>query len=195
MNIQNGDRMKKLAFKRRRMGITDYNQRYKLVMSGKNRMVIRPSLNHISVQVVRSEKNGDKTLVSAHSKELEKLGYKGHCGNCTSAYLTGLLCGYKIKKEGINGIILDIGLKSATKGANIFAALRGVIDAGIEIPHNKKILPDEKRIRGEHIASYTSSLSKKECSKKFSNYIKKGLKPEELPVHFDEIKSKIEEIT
>jgi len=65
---------------------------------------------------VRSEKSGDRTLVSAHSKELEKMGYKGHCGNCTAAYLTGLLCGYKIKKAGIDGAILDIGLKSATKG-------------------------------------------------------------------------------
>ncbi len=186
--------MKKLGFKRRRMGITDYDQRYKLVMSGKHRMVIRTSLNHINIQIVRSEKSGDRTLVSAHSKELEKMGYKGHCGNCTAAYLTGLLCGYKIKKAGIDGAILDIGLKSATKGANIFAALKGVIDAGIEIPHNEKILPDEKRIRGEHIADYASKLNKEEYSKKFSNYIKKGLKPEELPLHFDEIKNKIEEI-
>jgi len=192
--MQNGDQMKKLAFKRRREGITDYDQRYKLVMSRKHRVVIRPSLNHISIQIIRSEKNGDKTLVSAHSKELEKIGYKGHCGNSVAAYLTGLLCGYKIKKAGLDGIVLDIGLKSATRGANIFAALKGVIDAGVEIPHNEKILPDKKRIRGEYIADYASKLSRKEYFKKFSKYIKKGLKPEELPTHFDEIKNKIEGI-
>jgi len=192
--MQNGDQMKKLSFKRRRMGVTDYDQRYKLVMSGKNRIVIRPSLNHITIQVIQPEKKGDRTLISAHSKELEKLGYKGHCGNCTAAYLTGLLCGYRIKKAKIEGVILDIGLKSATKGANIFAALKGILDAGVDVPHNEKILPDEKRIRGEHIAEYASKLDKEEYSKRFSNYIKKGLKPEDLPLHFDEIKAKIEGI-
>ncbi|MEA1993986.1 MAG: 50S ribosomal protein L18 [Euryarchaeota archaeon] len=192
--MQSGDRMKRMILKRRKLGITDYDQRYKLVMSGKDRLVIRPSLNHMKVQVIRPEKEGDRTLVSAHSKELEELGYKGHCGNCTAAYLTGLLCGYKIKKEGTDGIIADIGLKSSTKGANIFAALKGMIDAGIDVPHNKNVLPDKKRIRGEHIAEYASHLDKETYSKQFGGYIARGLKPEELPDHFDEIKNKVEEI-
>jgi large subunit ribosomal protein L18 len=184
--------MKNLAFKRRRKGITDYYQRYRLVKSGRHRMVIRPSLNHIQIQIVRSEKDGDKTVISVHSKELEKLGYKGHCGNCVAAYLTGLFCGYKIKKEKIDNVILDIGLKSATKGANIFAVLKGVLDAGISIPHNENILPSDERIRGEHIAAYASSLSEEAYNRQFSRYVDKGLKPENIPDHFDEIKKKIE---
>ena len=192
--MEGSDQMKKLAFKRRRKGITDYHQRYKLVMSGRHRMVIRPSLNHVQIQIVLSEKGGDRTLISVHSKELEKLGYKGHCGNCVAAYLTGFLCGHRIKKEKINNVILDVGLKSATKGANVFAALKGVLDAGIEVPHDEKILPSEERVRGEHIAAYASSLDEETYARQFSAYVKRELQPEKLPDHVDEIKSKIEEM-
>ncbi len=186
--------MRRKVFKRRRKGITDYDQRYKLIKSGKDRLVIRPSLSHMSVQVVEARKEGDHVVVSAHSKELEKFGYKGYCGNSTAAYLTGLLCGYRMKKEEVDGIVPDIGLNSATKGANIFASLKGVIDAGVEVPHNKKVLPDDTRVRGEHIAEYASNLDEEKYSQQFGGYLERGLKPEELPDHFDEIKSKIEEI-
>ena len=38
-----------------------------------------------------------------------------------------------------------------TKGSRIFASLKGILDAGIDIPHNEEVLPSEERIKGEHI--------------------------------------------
>jgi large subunit ribosomal protein L18 len=33
----------------------------------------------------------------------------------------------------------------------VFAALKGMVDAGLEIPHGDQVLPDEDRINGAHI--------------------------------------------
>ena len=46
---------------------------------------------------------------------------------------------------------MDIGLATPKKGSKVFASLKGMVDSGLDIPHNEKILPSEERIRGEHI--------------------------------------------
>ena len=89
--------------------------------------------------------------------------------------------------------MLDIGLKSSTKGARVFAALKGAVDSGLYVPHGDKILPADERIRGEHVAAYAESLSDEEVKQRFSKYIKNGLSPKDLPDHFESIKQKIEE--
>ena len=33
----------------------------------------------------------------------------------------------------------------------LFAALKGMVDAGMEIPHGEEVLPDDDRINGSHI--------------------------------------------
>jgi len=39
----------------------------------------------------------------------------------------------------------------------VFAALKGMVDAGLEIPHGDSVLPEEDRINGAHIDdSYAS---------------------------------------
>ena len=58
--------------KRRRQGRTDYKLRFGLIKSGKTRIVIRKSLNNTSIQFVDYIVNGDKVLVSSHTKELAK---------------------------------------------------------------------------------------------------------------------------
>ena len=64
--------------------------------------------------------------------------------------------------------MLDIGLYTPRKGARIFAALKGVVDAGIEVPYGEEIVPSEDRLYGKHIS-------------------------EEVAEKVEEIKSKIEE--
>jgi large subunit ribosomal protein L18 len=53
--------------------------------------------------------------------------------------------------------VLDIGLARATPGARVFAALKGAVEAGLEIPHGEEILPDDARTRGAHIAAYNKN--------------------------------------
>ncbi len=183
----------KVAFKRRREGKTDYGARLKLIDLEKARIVARITNNHIIAQIIKVAPEGDETIISAHSNELKKMGWFGSTKNISAAYLTGFLCGKKALDEGIEGAILDIGLKSPTKGTKIFAVLKGAVDAGLYVPHGEVVLPDEERIRGEHIAKYAESLSEDEINEKFSQYIQNGLSPKDLPDHFEKIKQKISE--
>ncbi len=185
----------RVPFRRRREGKTNYRLRRKLVISGLPRLVVRGSLNNISLQLVKSVYGGDRTLVSAHSRELvKKYGWKGHCGNVPAAYLTGLLLALKAKKIGVTRAILDIGLHPPVKGCRVFAALKGALDGEMEIPHGNGIFPSDERIRGEHIAEYAKQLLEtkpERYAKQFSAQIKRGIRPEMLPKHFDEVKNAI----
>lgn len=183
----------KLAFRRRREGKTDYRARLKLISLEKSRLVVRLTNNHTIVQIIDVAQDGDETLVSAHSKELQKMGWLGSGKNTSAAYLTGFLCAKKALEAGIDEAVLDIGLKSSIKGAKIYAALKGAVDAGLYVPHNDSILPADERIRGEHVAAYAESLSDEEVKERFSQYIANGLSPKDLPDHFEAIKQKIEE--
>jgi large subunit ribosomal protein L18 len=98
---------------------------------------------------------------------LRKFGWTGHCGNVPAAYLTGFLAGLKALKLGIKSAVLDIGLQTSTKGNALYAAAKGGIDAGLEIPVGSEVMPSENRIMGEHIS-------------------------EKVKANFQEVKSKIE---
>ena len=179
--------------RRRREGKTDYKARRALVLSGKPRLVTRSSLKNVVVQIIVAKPNGDEVLAVAHSKELtEKYGWKASAGNVPAAYLTGLLCGLKAKSKGVSEAILDIGLIAPTKGSKIFAALNGVVDAGIDVPHDEEKIVKE-RAKGEHIAKYGKSLGvgSEVYSAKFSKYLKQDLAPEKLPEHFAKVKADI----
>ena len=148
----------------------------------------------MTVQLIKAKPQGDEVVVSANSRELIKsYGWKAHCGNLPSAYLTGLLCGFKALAKGVKEAILDIGLHEPIKGARVFAALKGAVDAGMDVPHSEEKLPSPERIEGAHIAAYAESLkaNPEEYERRFSKYLAKKLAPETLPKHFAKIKEKI----
>ena len=182
----------RVPLRRRREQKTDYQARKAFVVSHRPRLVARSSLKNTVAQIVVAKPIGDFVLASAHSKELVKAyGWKAATGNIPAAYLTGLLCGLKAKKNGVADAILDIGLVSPTKGSKVFATMSGVVDGGVPIPHNpEKILKD--RIRGDHIVEYAESLgSAEEYAPKFSISLAKGLSPTEFGEHFDKVKTDI----
>lgn len=184
----------RVSFRRRQEGKTDYQLRKALVMSRRPRLVVRGSLGHMMVQMVKAEATGDKIIVSAHSRELENnYGWQGGCGNLPAAYLTGLLCGLRAVTLGVKEAVLDIGLQTPSKGARVFAALKGALDAGVTVPHGEGVLPDEKRISGQHIVDYANFLSSNPdmYQRRFSQQLLKGLRPEKLSEHFSSIKAKI----
>jgi large subunit ribosomal protein L18 len=184
----------RVAFRRRREGKTNYRARRALVLSKSPRLVVRLTLKHAIVQIVEAEAVGDKVVVSAHSRELAKnYGWLSGGGNVPAAYLTGLLCGFKAKAKGVKNVFLDIGLHIPTKGSRVFAALKGVLDAGLEVPHSEDVLPDESRINGEHIAKYGSQLSSDAeiYQKKFSKYLSRKLNPDAISEHFSGVKDKV----
>lgn len=175
-----------IQHRRRRENKTDYHSRLALVKSGKARIVIRKSLAGINVQFINYKPEGDATIVAAVPAELNKYGWKASSGNLPAAYLVGLIAGMKAKKKGIKEAVLDMGLQSSTKGSRIYAALKGAVDAGINIPHSAEILPDENRLKGAHISNYSRSVKDRKVI--FSKY---NVKPEDITTHFEEVKKKI----
>ncbi|HOU70914.1 MAG TPA: 50S ribosomal protein L18 [Methanothrix sp.] len=147
----------RVPFRRRREGKTNYHVRYKLILSKKPRVVIRKSNGSTTLQLVLAEQTGDKTLLTVNSRALKDYGYTFSKGNIPAAYLTGLLFGKKMLALGISEGIADIGLHSSTKGNRIYAAIKGVVDAGVDVPHGSEILPEEDRISGQHIKDYTGA--------------------------------------
>lgn len=143
-----------VPFRRRREGRTNYHARNRLVVASRPRMVVRRTNTHVICQIITAHVEGDRTHVAVNSAELRKFGYEGSLCNTPAAYLTGMLLGVRALNAGHEGAILDIGLRRATKGARVFAALKGALESGFDIPHNEEILPTDERCRGEHIAAY-----------------------------------------
>ena len=176
--------------KRRRLKKTDYRQRLKLLKSGQIRLVVRRRHNNIHIQFIKYEFNGDKTLVEVMSENIRKYGWKAHGGSLPAAYLTGLLAGRKGLDTGVDICVVDIGLHAA--GANIlYAAAKGVADAGVHVPLGFEISDD--RMKGRSISEYAKLLKKsnERYKKQFSYYLRTGLDPENIMQHFEEVKAAI----
>ena len=173
----------KVPMRRRREVRTDYHQRLRLLKSGKPRLVARKSNKHTTAQLITPGPQGDETLASAHSSDLETYGWEAPTGNISAAYLTGLLAGKRAVEAGLEEAVLDIGLNTATPGNKVFAVQEGAIDAGLEIPHNDSVLADWSRTRGEHIAEYAEQLDEPLYSGEFD--------AADLPEHFDDVREAI----
>src|SRR3989338_5057513 len=182
-----------VPFRRKRHGRTYYKKRMKILMSNKYRFVARKSLKNLKASIVQFAPKGDRITVTVDSKALAKIGWKGGNGNLSSAYLTGYIAGKKAQEKGIKEAVFDLGFNKSVKGSRLYAALAGAIDSGLKIPFDQEIIPSKERIAGEHIAKYAQLLKndRAKYEKQFSDYIKRGLAPEDLVRHFNDIKNKI----
>lgn len=86
---------------------------------------------------------------------------------------------------------MDVGLQRTTTGARVFAAMKGAVDGGLNIPHSTKRFPGydsegkslnaevhRAHIFGTHVADYMRSLEEEDpeaFKRQFSQYIKEGL--------------------
>jgi len=147
----------RVPFRRRREGRTDYRRRLGLLKSGETRVVVRRTSANVIVQFVDWSESGDEVKATAVAQELSKLGWEGSPKNTPAAYLTGLLAGKRAKAAGVESAVLDLGRRMPTKGSRIFAALKGVLDAGIDVPHgDDAIYPSEERLNGAFLELETS---------------------------------------
>jgi len=141
----------RVPFRRRREGRTDYRRRLSLLRSGRPRAVVRKTNAGVVVQLCEYADRGDRILASAVANELKDLGWTASTGNVPAAYLTGYLAGRRAAAKGVTSAVLDIGRHHPTKGGRVFAVLKGLLDAGIEIPHDAGVIPPENRITGAHL--------------------------------------------
>lgn len=164
MKMATGPRYK-VPFRRRREGRTDYRHRAALIKGGRPRAVVRKSNKNMRIQFIDYLEKGDVVLAAAVSTELSEFGWTASGKSTPGAYLTGLLAGKRAKEKGVERSVLDLGLRKPTKGAAIFAALKGMLDAGIEIPHSDEMLPNDDRISGKHMHEGTAAMFESAKSK------------------------------
>ncbi|KAH9386931.1 large subunit ribosomal protein L5e [Nematocida major] len=195
----------------------------------KSRFVVRITNKKVICQIIQAYTVGDKVICAADSSELKKYGINFGLKNYAAAYATGFLCARKMLtklglaedytgKEELDGeeylesdneegpkafrCYLDLGLARSTKGAKVFAAMKGACDGGLYIPHspNKFVGFDKEskeldaeelksRIFGGHVADYMRKLQEEdeqEYNRKFAEYIKNGVTADEIEQKYEQ---------
>ncbi len=142
----------RVHFRRRREGKTDYRVRLRLLKSDQPRAVVRLSGHRVRVAIVAFDPAGDRVLAAAESSELAGIAFPAASAASTpAAYLTAYLAGLRAKSGGAEFAVLDTGLRHPTAGGRLAAALKGLLDAGIEIPHGEGGFPGADRLNGAHL--------------------------------------------
>ena len=143
----------RVHFRRRREGKTDYRVRLRLLQSGQPRAVVRLTDRRVRVAIVEYDPVGDRVVAAADSKELGGIEFPAtSLASTPAAYLTGYLAGLRAKSSGAGEAILDAGLRRPTPGGRLAAALKGLLDSGLEIPHGEGGFPSADRLNGAHLA-------------------------------------------
>ncbi|MGM5479996.1 MAG: 50S ribosomal protein L18 [Nanobdellota archaeon] len=174
-----------VKYRRKREGRTYYKRRLGLLKSGKPRLVIRRTNSGVIVQIASYHPDGDKIMTTFHSRNISSYGWKYSTKSIPACYLAGMVVGASIKNS-VSELVPDIGLQSSASGTRLYAVIKGVIDAGVKVDCSPSAFPDDKRIKGEHLAD-----NKEFISSMATGYKKKGLSVEEIPSTVETIKKKI----
>ena len=129
---------------------TNYKKRSSMLMGKRDFITVNITNENTQVQILKPEMTGDRVIASAHSRYLIKKGWKGSRKNIPAAYLTGYLAGKKAMTQGAKDAILYTGTRRYTQ--RMAAALKGVMDAGVQIPADSETFPTDDRINGNHLA-------------------------------------------
>ena len=141
-------------FRRRKAGLTDYRRRLKLLRGQMPRAVVRISNTRTTCQLVTWAADGDLVEVTVTGSDLvKKYGWPSNRSlkSVPASYLVGYAMGKAAVAAGSSEAVLDIGLAASTRGGRVYAALKGMSDAGLEIPHSEDVYPDEDRLNGAHV--------------------------------------------
>merc|ERR1719187_2340466 len=134
----------------------------------KYRLVVRITNRDVIAQIAYARIEGDYVVAAAYSHELPRYGVKDGLTNYTACYCTGLLLARRILQKfkldsvyegntNVDGSMyavednddgpgafracLDVGLARTSTGAKVFAAMKGAVDGGLDIPHSEKRFP------------------------------------------------------
>ncbi len=129
---------------------TNYKKRGTMLMGKRDFITVNITNQNTQVQILKPGIAGDVVIASAHSRYLLEKGWKGSRKNIPAAYLTGYVAGKKALLLGAKDAILYTGTKRYTQ--RMAAALKGVIDAGLEVPADAETFPPDERINGEHLS-------------------------------------------
>lgn len=128
---------------------TNYRKRGTMLMGKRDFITVNITNENTLVQILTPGMTGDTVIASAHSRYLLEKGWKGSRKSVPAAYLTGYLAGKKAIGKGAKGAIMYTGTRRFTQ--RMAAALKGIIDAGLEVPADPESFPAVERINGEHL--------------------------------------------
>jgi large subunit ribosomal protein L18 len=128
---------------------TNYKKRGTMLMGKRDFITVNITNENTQVQILKPGMTGDKVIASAHSRYLLEKGWKGSRKSVPAAYLTGYLAGKKALGQGAKDAILYTGTRKYTQ--RMAAALKGIIDAGVQVPASEETFPSDDRINGEHL--------------------------------------------
>lgn len=128
---------------------TNYKKRGTMLMGKRDFITVNITNQNTQVQILTPGMTGDKVVASAHSRYLIEKGWKGSRKSIPAAYLTGYLAGKKALGKGAKGAIMYTGTRRFTQ--RMAASLKGIIDAGLEVPADPARFPAEERINGDHL--------------------------------------------
>ncbi|MFP4523018.1 MAG: 50S ribosomal protein L18 [Candidatus Nanoarchaeia archaeon] len=171
-----------IPYRRKRQGKTNYKKRLDLLKGNKHRLVVRKSNSSIQLQLIDYLPDGDKVIATFNSLSLSKKGWDYSCNSIPASYVAGLELGAIAVKKNISEAIVDLGLQLPKKGGRLYAAIKGVIDAGVSIPISEEVFPSEDRLFGKHIASWDA------LSEIATGYKKKNLSHKDIPNKVQELK-------
>lgn len=180
--------MKTSLYRRKREGKTNYKKRLSLLKSKKPRLIIRRTNTQVILEIAEYNPSGDKIICGVNSSILKKAGWKHSCKSLPACYLAGLFLGKKALAKKIKEAIPDVGLQTPVAGSRIYAALKGVVDAGVRIHASDKIFPVKERLSGAHIKTFF--LSNKN-QVQFSAHKKRKIDPAKIQQDFETYKKKI----
>lgn len=176
-----------VPFRRKREGRTNYKRRLELLKSGDARLVIRLSNTSVTIQCVQYKPEGDYVMCTFNSHKLDGYGWKYSKKSLPAAYLSGLAAGKLFLAKDVSKAILDLGLQTPKSGSRLYAALKGVVDAGVDIPHNPEVFPSEQRLSGEHIAKIGDKVASN-----MTKYAKEKIAVKDLPKAFATVRDSIQ---
>ena len=180
------------TLKRIRTHKTNYRKRQALLVSKQDFVTIKITNQNVIAQVLKPEIRGDIVRVSTHSRELRRYGWKGSLNSLPACFLVGLVLGRKALEKGVDKAILYIGNKPFT--SRIAACMKGIVQAGINIPISSESYPTEHRLNGQHIAEYALKIKTEDINKYnryFSSLLREGLVPENYQSHVEETTARI----
>lgn len=219
-------------YARKRLVVQDKNK----YNTPKYRMIVRFTNKDIICQIAYARIQGDVVVCAAYAHELPEFGVKVGLTNYAAAYCTGLLLArrhlksleldetYKGKEE-VDGEMfnvekegdapapfkcyLDVGLARTSTGAKVFAAMKGAVDGGLDIPHNEKRFygfdqesknydpaAHRGRILGSHVADYMRKLKDEDedaYNRQFKRFNQANISPDALEKMYQEAHRKIRE--
>lgn len=204
----------------------------------KYRFSVRFSNRDITCQIQYATIAGDIVVASAYAHELPRYGLKQGLTNYAAAYATGLLLARRtLTKFGLadtyQGLtdadavgedynvdeadegprpftaLLDTGLKRTSTGSKVFAALKGALDGGLNVPHSEKRFVGYSRedksldaetlskfIYGGHVADYMNEMQEEDPEKysaHFASYVAEGIEGDDLEDLYKSVHAAIRE--